>query len=79
MKNLYAKAVGELILNYCERISPADIFQQTESNVLSLITEIKNILDNESLSDPECFYRIDAIVTAFHRAGVPTTRHWETD
>lgn len=79
MKNLYAKAVGELILNYWEKIFPADIFQQTESDALSLIVEIKNILDDESLSDPECFYRIDAIVTAFHRAGIPTTRHWETD
>ena len=37
----------------------------------------KTILDDESLDDPNCALRIDAIVRVFHDAGLSTDRHWE--
>lgn len=76
---LYAKALGDLILRYEEHLSPAVVAEQVESNALSLLAEIKSILDDESLTDPECFYKIDEIVMAFYRAGISTDRHWEAD
>lgn len=76
---LYAKALGDLILRYGESLSPAVVAEQVESNALSLLAEIKSILDDESLTDPECFYKIDEIVMAFYRAGIPTARHWQAD
>lgn len=79
LKDLCAKSLGDLIMMYCERISPADIFQKAESNALALIAEIKNILDDRTLSDPDCFQRIDMIVATFYEAGLPTSRHWEAE
>lgn len=79
LKDLCAKALGDLIMTYYERISPADIFQKAESNALALIAEIKNILDDRTLSDPDCFQRIDMIVSAFCQTGLPTSRHWEAE
>lgn len=79
LKDLYAKSLGDLIMTYYERISPADIFQKAESNALALIAEIKNILDDRTLSDPDCFQRIDRMVSAFYQAGLSASRHWEAE
>ena len=35
--------------------------------------------DDPTLQDGECFQRIDAIVSAFHAAGIPTRRHGECE
>lgn len=78
-RDLYAKAIGDLVMAYCENISPDLISRQAESNALALIAQIRTILNNESLSDPACFQQIDAIVSAFCQAGLPTSRHWETE
>ena len=70
---------GDLILRYEKSLSPDVLAKQTESNALSLLEEIRTILTDDSLSDPECFYKIDAIVMAFYRAGVSLDRHWQAD
>lgn len=79
MRDLYAKSIGELVIAYFEKVSPDLISQQAETDALALIAEIRDILHDESLSDPDCFQRIDALVTAFYQAGLPTPRHWETE
>jgi len=78
-RDLYAKAIGDLVMAYCEKISPDLISRQAESNALALIAQIRAILNNESLSDPACFQQIDAIISAFYRAGLSTSRHWEAE
>ena len=50
-----------------------------ESNALSLLEEIRAILADDTLSDPECFYKIDEIVMAFYHAGVSLDRHCQAD
>ena len=40
----------------------ADCFQ--------LLEKIKSILENKDLSDKDCFYAIEEIVTAFENAGI---------
>ena len=76
---LYAKALGDLILRYEEGISPDAVIKQMESNALSLLEEIRAILTDDTLSDPECFYKIDEIVMAFYHAGVSMDRHCQAD
>lgn len=78
-KDACEKALGELAYRRLDEIRFEDLFERMESNALSLIEEIKEILDDESYSDEECFYKIDAIVMAFYRAGFSTIRHWEVD
>ena len=76
---LYAKALGQELLRWAKEYSPQLLAEQVNTEAVLLLKEIQTILDDESLDDPECFYRIDAIVSAFHRAGLNTTRHWELD
>lgn len=51
----------------------------TELCTVQLLRRIKEILDDEALDDPTCFQRIDAIVSAWHEAGLETDRHWECE
>ena len=48
----------------------------SERSAISLLCQIKEILDDDTLDDPTCFQRIAAIVTAFQDAGLSTRRHW---
>ncbi len=74
-KNLYKNALGELAVKYLESLEPQEIRPLAESEAVKLIAEIQGILNDETLEDPECFRRIDAIVDAFHARGIPTDRH----
>ena len=75
LKNLYANAIGELVIRYLETIQPEVLPLQVESKALELIAQIKSILDDETLDDPACFFRIDALVNAFHARCILTPRH----
>ena len=72
---MYENAIGRLAVSYLESLRAEELPPLAESNALELIAEIKAILDNDALEDPECFYRIDAIVDAFHARNVSTVRH----
>lgn len=75
IKELYAKALGDYIMNYIKPVTPEDMLYYMQLNTVTLLSQVKAILDDESLDDPTCFRRIDAIVSAFHKQGVGTTRH----
>lgn len=74
-KILYKNALGELAANYLESLGPQEIRPLAESEAVKLIAEIQGILNDETLEDPECFRRIDAIVDAFHDRGISVNRH----
>ena len=67
MKQLYAKAIGELVVQYLDTIGEEEI------------ARIREALDDPALDDGACFRRVDAIVSAFHAAGIPTRRHEECE
>ena len=72
---MYENAVGKLVVDYLESLGTVELPSLAESSALKLIAEIKDILDNDDLEDPQCFHRIDALVDAFHAGNVPTGRH----
>jgi len=73
---LAAQMIGHKVLKYLEK---AEIFKglelKTESKALEVLEEIRRVLDDRSLDDPECFHRIEAIVTILEKNGIHTTRH----
>ncbi len=79
IEGLYINALMGLVMKCREDLSPVHIARQMDSNALALIAQIRDILNDKHFSDSECFYRIDDIVAAFYRAGVPVDRHWEVD
>ena len=72
---MYENAIGKLVVNYLESLGTVELPALAESSALKLIAEIKAVLDDDSLEDPECFQRIEAILTALEDHGVFTTRH----
>ena len=74
-RDMYAKAVGDLVLNYVDTLRPYELSPIAESGALKLISQIKAILDEGDTGDSECFHRIDEIVNAFYESGIYTSRH----
>ena len=78
-RQLCANAIGNYIITYLDCLSDEAIAHMTELCAVQLLRRIKEILDDEALDDPTCFQRIDAIVSAWHEAGLETDRHWERE
>ena len=76
---LYAQAIGQQMLNYGKHYPIKSLASLVNSEALSVIKEIKMVLDNDRLDDPSCFYRIDEIVRIFQTHHLSTERHWELE
>ena len=74
-RTLYENVVEQQIMTYVKTLQADDLRSMMESEALDLLSQIKAILDDDTAEDPECFYRIDAIVSAFGAKGIYTTRH----
>lgn len=79
LKQLCAKAIGELVVQYLDMIGEEEIARLAEGEAVTLIRRIGEALDDPALDDGACFRRVDAIVSAFHAAGIPTRRHEECE
>ena len=75
IKEFYAKALGDYIMSFIKQVTLEDMLFYMQLNSVTLLAQIKLILDDESLDDPSCFRRIDAIVSQFHAQGISTSRH----
>ena len=78
-KQLCANAIGEQVMLYLDTLMEGEVAALAERHALSLISQIREILDDQALDDPTCFQRIDAIVDAFLASGIPTQRHIECE
>ena len=76
---LYAQAIGQQMLNYGKQYPIKSLASLVNSEAISVIKEIKTVLDNDRLDDPSCFYRIDEIVRIFQTHHLSTERHWELE
>ena len=74
-KALYDKTLEQLIMTYVSTLSVEELAPRLNAEAMDLISEIKAILDDDTVEDPECFLRIDEIVSAFWAKGIYTPRH----
>lgn len=74
-KGSYEQAIGRMVLEYVDKFKPYELSPLAESEAMRLIAKIKMILDDDDVSDSECFHRIDEIVDAFNENGIYTHRH----
>ena len=73
---LIAEAVGTLILRHLRgNTIPKEIADAMESSAVRTLEHIRHILNDDTVDDPECFHRIEAIVRAMEDGGIPTVRH----
>lgn len=74
-KNFYANIIGALAVKYIETLEPDALCALAESEAVKMVCEIKKVLDEDDMTDPECFRRIDSIVGSFDLRHIYTTRH----
>ena len=74
-KRMHAKAIGDMVIMYLESVNYPIDCEGINTRALDLISRIKDILNDEELSDPDCFMHIEAIVDAFYDEGISTNRH----
>lgn len=75
-EEVFANLIGKKVLQYCKTQHMLDeAAQQVESEALAVLAQIKRTLDDETLNDPECFHRIEAIIDTFYAHGITTSRH----
>ena len=75
VKQIYAKALGDLILSYMDAQGWPPLPHTVEIRALETISRIKAVLDDQTLDDPDCCGRIEAIVEEFYAAGLYASRH----
>lgn len=76
---LWANVIAQEMVRYARATGAEVMAGRVDSEAVRVLSEIKAALDDPDLDDPECFYRIDAIVSAFYRAGLSTRRHEECE
>lgn len=72
-KSMAAQAIGMEVIRYLE--SKGSPIPETESGAVKTLEEIRRIVDDVSLSDEECFRRIEAIIRVLAQNGIHTVRH----
>lgn len=75
-EELAVKAIGLEVMRYLKQEETIQkVARETEKRAIEVLEEIRRILNDDSLEDPECFQRIEAILTVLEEAGLFTTRH----
>lgn len=74
-KALYEKTVEQMVMTYVGTLSVDELAPRLNAGAMNLLSEIKAILDDDTVEDPACFRQIDKIVSAFWAKGIYTPRH----
>lgn len=75
-EELAAEAIGLEVMRYLKREEVIQgIARETEKTAIEALEEIRRVLNDDSLEDPACFQRIEAIVTVLDGHGMYTHRH----
>ena len=59
-------ALGGVVWDFMSHLTPAQLLAAMDSATLETLRAIRDILEDDTLEDPECVQRIDAILSAFY-------------
>ncbi|WP_300862426.1 hypothetical protein [uncultured Oscillibacter sp.] len=75
-EELLANVIGTLVIRHLRgETIPREIAGAMESKAVRTLEHIRHILNDDSVDDPDCFLRIEAIVCAMEDGGIPVQRH----
>ena len=63
--------VGVAVLRYMKTYEPQSLLLELDSEATRILRQIQTILDDETLDDPACFHKIEAIVSTFMAFPLP--------
>lgn len=74
---LYARSIGWEVMQLIRKEEGhlRELRKEVDSDALRLLEQIKRILNDDTIEDPDCFERIEQIVQAFDAYGIRTSRH----
>ncbi len=71
-----AQAIGREALKYLKAAwTPEKLNRETENRAMKALEDIRRVLDDDTLDDPACFHRIQAILNALEKYDIYSTRH----
>lgn len=76
-ESLYAQVLGKELLCHLEN-EESKVLQrisEIDSKAVEILEEIRAILNDDTLDDPDCLERIDQIVSLYHKNDISTNRH----
>ena len=76
-EELYVQSLGWEVLRYLKREEEKllSLYREVDGEALRVLEEIRSVLDDDTLEDPDCFERIEAIVKTFYAHDISTNRH----
>ncbi len=72
---LYARAIGWSVLTWLKEEHEEVLPRSLEGDAVRVLENIRTILDDNTLDDPDCCQRIELIVRTFYANGLQTSRH----
>lgn len=76
---LWARVMAQELLKLAKSTGEKAVARRMDSEAVRVLEEIKAVLNDPELNDPDCFYKIDAIVDVFFNSGLSTRRHEECE
>ena len=75
-EELAAQAIGQEAMRYLKQEETVRrIAAETESKAMRALEGIRRILNDDALDDPECFQKIEKILTVLESNWLGSTRH----
>jgi len=71
-----AQAIGAEVLKYLKRTwTPQMLAREAENRAVKVLEDILRVLDDDTLDDPQCFLRVQAILNVLEANDIYSTRH----
>ena len=69
------RAIQAELIKHVNALKTEELLTQINQEMMVLFSDIVNILNDQTLDDPNCFHRVEALVRAFEKIHFPVQRH----
>ena len=74
--DMSALVIGQAVLAYFRDAGVLkDIYAAVDSRAVRIVEEIQRTLDDDTLDDPECFWKIERVMDVLEENWIGTSRH----
>ena len=75
-ETMLALSIGEAVLAYMRQAGVMqDIYRAVDSRAVRMLEMIARALDDDTLDDPECFWKIERVMDVLEENWIGTSRH----
>ena len=75
-ETMLALSIGEAVLAYMKQAGVMqDIYRAVDSRAVRMLERIARALDDDTLDDPECFWKIERVMDVLEENWLGSSRH----